>query len=187
MLRAMLTGEKVRIRKLERGDLAHIHRWQNDEDVTLWARFMPDHMVSLSALEKQYEKELAGEEEDRTTFMIEDRTEGKPIGWCVLRTWDRKHVNADLGLAFGEKEYWGRGFGTETMRLLLTLVFDHQGWHRAELWTLEENERMIRLARKFGFRDEGHEREAVYFGGKYRDIVSMGLLKSEWDARPNST
>jgi len=179
----MMEGDRVRIRKLERTDLPQLHRWMNDEALMAWARFMPDHMVSLTALEKEYEKELAGEEAHRTTYIIEEKASGRPIGWCVQRTWDAKHVNVDLGIAFGEKEYWGKGFGTEALGLLLTLTFDHQGWHRAELWTLAENERAIRLAEKFGFRREGYEREAAYFGGTYHDVISMGLLKAEWEAR----
>lgn len=179
----MLEGDRVRLRKLETSDLAHLHRWMNDQDVMAWARFMPDHMTSLSALEKEYEKELAGEDEHRTTLIIEDKELGKPVGWCTARSWERKHVNADLGVAFGEKDHWSKGYGTETMRLLLTLLFDHQGYHRLELWTLAENERAIRLASKMGFRKEGLEREAIYFDRAYHDVVSMGLLKAEWDAK----
>ena len=179
----MIEGERVLLRKLERSDLPVLHRWLNDEGLMAWARFSPDHMMSLAAVEKEYEKELAGEERERTTFSIEDIASGKPLGWCVVRTWDRKHVNADLGIALGEKELWGKGYGTEAMHLLLTIVFDHQGWHRAELWTLAANERAIRSFEKCGFRKEGTAKEAAYYGGSYHDLVVMALLRSEWAAR----
>ncbi len=178
----MIEGERVRLRKLERADLPVLHRWMNDAEVMGWARFAPDHMVSAAAMEKEYEKELAGEAQDRTTLIIEERAAAAPIGWCSYRSWDHKHVNVDIGIAFGEKDRWSKGYGTEALRLLLTLLFDHEGWHRAELWTLAENERAIGLASKLGFRKEGFEREGFYFGGRYHDIVSMGLLKAEWDA-----
>jgi len=84
---------------------------------------------------------LAGEDHERTTYVIEERASGKAIGWRVMRTWDRKHVNTNVGIGLGEKDLWGKGYGTEAMNLLLTIAFDHQGWHRAELWTLAENER----------------------------------------------
>ncbi len=179
----MIEGQRVRLRKIERADLPVLHRWLNDAEVMMWARFTPDHMTSLTALEKEFEKEFAGEERERTTFVIDERTSGKPIGWCVMRTWDRKHVNTNVGIGLGEKEYWSKGYGTEAIRLLLTIVFDHQGWHRAELWTLADNARAIRSFEKCGFREEGRERESAYHSGKYHDIVLMALLKSEWDAR----
>ena len=180
---AMIEGKRVRLRKLERGDLPVLHRWLNDAGLMSWARFSPDHMMSQTAVEKEYEKELAGEERERTTFIVEERASGKPLGWCVVRTWDRKHVNADLGIALGEKELWGQGYGTEAMNLLLTIVFDHEGWHRAELWTLAENERAIHSFEKCGFRKEGHTKESAYYGGGYHDIVVMAQLGSEWNAR----
>ena len=180
---AVIEGEHVRLRKLERSDLPVLHRWLNDASLMGWARFSPDHMMSLAAVEKEYEKELAGEERERTTFVIEEIASGKPLGWCVVRTWDRKHINADVGIALGETELWGKGYGTEALGLLLTIVFDHQGWHRAELWTLAENARAIRSFEKCGFRKEGHTRESAYYGGSYHDIVVMAQLGSEWAAR----
>lgn len=178
----MMDGEHVRLRRLERPDLPILHRWMNDQDVVAWARFSPDHMISLPALEREYEKELLGEDRDRTTLILEDRTSGRPIGWCNAQTWDRKHVSTSLGIAIGEKELWGKGVGTEALSILLGLVFGQQGWHRAELYTLAENERMIRSAEKVGFRRCGLEHEAAYYDGGYHDIVEMELLKSEWQA-----
>ncbi len=179
----MIEGEHVRLRRLERTDLPLMHKWLNDADVMAWARFQPDHMVSQSALEKNFEKELNGEDTEQTHFVIEERSTGKPIGWCVMRTWDEKHVNTNLGIGLGEKEAWNRGFGTEAVRLLLTIAFDHRRWHRAELWTLAENGRAIRAAEKAGFRREGLEKEGAYHSGAYHDVVLMAQLKSEWDAR----
>ena len=182
----MIEGERVRLRKIERKDLPLLHGWLNDRDLMAWARFSPDHMISLSALEKEFEKELAGEESNQVHFIVEERETSRPIGWCVMRTWDRKHVSTNVGIGLGEKDLWGKGYGTEAMRLLLEIVFDHEGWHRAELWTLAENERAIRSFEKCGFRTAGREREATFYSGAYHDIVLMEQLKSEWDARRGS-
>ncbi len=63
------------------------------------------------------------------------------------------------------------------------MVFDQQGWHRAELYTLEENERAIRSAEKCGLRRCGLEHESTFYDGGYHNVVEMELLRSEWDAR----
>ncbi len=178
----MIEGEHVRLRKLERADLPLLHGWMNDRDVMAWARFSPDHMVSLSALEKDYEKELVGEDRERTTFIIEERAAGRPIGWCTVRTGDRKHVSANVGIGLGEKVLWGKGYGSEAVGLLLGIVFDQQAWHRAELYTLADNVRAIRSAQKCGFRRCGLEHESVYYDGAYHDVVEMEQLRSEWHA-----
>jgi len=182
----VIEGAHVRLRKVERQDLPLLHKWMNDRDVVAWARFSPEHMTSLAALEKAYEKELHDEETERTSYMIEERASSRSIGWCVVRTWDRKHVSANVGISLGEKELWGKGYGTEAMELLLEIVFDHQGWHHAELWTLADNERAIKSFEKCGFRRVGLEREVAYYGGGYHDVVLMEQLKADWDARKAS-
>ncbi len=179
----MLDGERVRLRKVEREDLSRLHGWMNDRDVMAWARFSPDHMVSRSALEKDFEEELSGKSRERTTFIIEERASGSPIGWCTMRTGDRKHVSVNVGIGLGEKERWGKGYGSEAVALLLGIVFDQQAWHRAELYTLADNARAIRSAEKCGFRRCGIEHESTYYDGGYHDVVAMELLKAEWDAR----
>lgn len=180
---AMMDAEHVRLRKLEKQDLHLLHGWMNDREVMAWARFSPDHMISMSALEKEYEKELAGEDRERATFMVEDKESGRPIGWTTVRTWDRKHVSANVGIGLGEKEFWGRGYGTEAVGLVLEIVFDQQGWHRAELYTLADNRRAIRSAEKCGFRVCGREQESAFYDGAYHDVVEMEQLRAEWDAR----
>lgn len=180
--KAVIEGATVRLRKLERTDLPFLHRWYNDAEIMAWARFAPDHMVSLESLEQDYAKELAGEERERSTFVIEEKASGRAVGSCVMRTWDRKHVNTNVGILL-EKDLWGKGYGTEAMGLLLAIAFDQQGWHRADLWTLADNERAIRSFEKCGFRLEGRERESAHFDGAYHDVVLMGELRSEWDAR----
>ena len=186
ILGIVIEGERVRLRKLEKLDLPLLHKWANDREVVAWARFSPEHMTSLAALEKAYEKELHDEETERVSFVIEESASSPPIGWGVVRTWDRKHVSANVGISLGEKELWGKGYGTEAMNLLLEIVFDHQGWHHAELWTLAENERAIKSFEKCGFRRVGVEREVAYFSSGYHDVLLMEQLKSEWDARKAS-
>lgn len=179
---AVIEGERVRLRRIERADLVTLHRWMNDSEVVSWARFSADHMISQAQLERDLEKDFAGDDTEHLRYIVEERASGSAIGWCTIRTWDRKHVSANVGIALGDKALWGKGYGTEAMRLLLTIVFDFQGWHRAELWTLAENERAIKSFEKCGFRIEGREHESTYYEGAYHDVVLMAVLKSEWDA-----
>ena len=41
----------------------------------------------------------------------------------------------------------------------------------------------IRVYEKAGFVLEGRQREHAWVRGAYEDIVRMGLLRSEWEAR----
>ena len=105
----MIEGEHVRLRKLGRTGLPTLHRWMNDREVMAWARFSPDHMVSLAALEKEYEKELAGEDPEGAAFLGGERGSGRASGWTAGRRGDRRHGSATVGNGVGAKEFWGCG------------------------------------------------------------------------------
>jgi RimJ/RimL family protein N-acetyltransferase len=59
--------------------------------------------------------------------------------------------------------------------------------HRVTLETYETNEPAIRFFEKVGFVREGLIREAVYDDGRYYNILSFGLLKSEYRKDHNGT
>jgi RimJ/RimL family protein N-acetyltransferase len=172
----VLQGEKVVLRGPEKEDLPELHKMMNGEELMGWARFRPDHMVSMVALGKEYDHELKGEAEGRRTFVVVERPTGKTVGWATLRWWRLSRSSADVGLAL-MMESRGKGCGTGVVRQLRALAFDQNGMHRVELGTRAENAGMQKAAGSLGFRREGLLREALCFDGKHQDPVLMGLLK----------
>ena len=175
----MLQGRQVYLRGIERGDLRLLHRLENDEEVMGWARFRPDHTVSMEELEKTYDDELKGNSPTKRTFVIVHRKTGKVAGWCSIRWWRPFVTSADIGLALA-KDYRGKGMGAEVARLLTELAFDQYNMHKVELFTRADNKAMIKSAEKSGFRIEGRVRETLYFDGKFHDGVQMGVLREEF-------
>ncbi len=80
----------------------------------------------------------------------------------------------------GEKRAWNKGYGTETVELLLKEVFEQLNLHRAEWWTFAENTTSLRLAEKMGFKEEGRLRDTVFFDNRFHDMVVLGLLRDEY-------
>ena len=175
----MLQGRLVQLRGLEREDLKLLHNMQNDEEVMEWARFRPDHTVSMEALEKEYEDELRGNTSTRRTFAVVHKKTGKVAGWCSIRWWRPFATSADIGLAL-MKNHRRKGIGADVTRVLTELAFDQYNMHKVELFTRADNRAMIRSAEKSGFRVEGRIRETLYFNGRFHDGVSMGVLESEF-------
>lgn len=175
----MLQGRLVHLRGIERDDLKLLHQLENDEEVMGWARFRPDHAVSMDELEKRYEDELKGNSPTRRTFAIVYRKTGEVAGWCSIRWWRPFVTSAEIGLALA-KEQRGKGIGTEVTGLLTELAFDQYNMHKVELFTRADNRAMIRSAEKNGFKVEGRLRETLYFDGKFHDGVQMGVLRGEF-------
>lgn len=88
--------------------------------------------------------------------------------------------DAYVGIGLGEQDCWGKGYGTDAMRLILKYAFTELNLFRVSLNVFEYNPRAIRSYEKAGFKHEGRIREFLHKDGKYYDLIYMGILRSEW-------
>ena len=112
-------------------------------------------------------------------FLVED-LEGRPLGLADYARVDQVARSAELGLTIGEPDAWSRGYGTEAATLLIRFVFERLNLRRVEIRTWDGNERVLRLAARLGFVEEGRLRQAQVVLGAYRDTVVLGLLRDEF-------
>lgn len=178
----MLTGEKVRLRPVERYDLAKIVEWRNKPRVlrNLFS-YLP---LSMAQQEKWFEGYL--NRRDDLMFIIENEG-GIPIGTIGLDNIDHKNAVAEYGRKIiGEDEYLGQGYATDAGRTLIRFAFQQMNMNRLFMETLATNERTIHVCEKVGFRVEGTLREAVFLDGAYHDILVMAMLRREWQEREAS-
>jgi len=89
----------------------------------------------------------------------------------------------DLGLLILDPAYWGAGVGTRALTLWVTDTFEWTDAHVLTVTTWSGNGRMLRLARRLGFRECGRVREARALGAGRFDQVRLDLLRTEWEAR----
>jgi RimJ/RimL family protein N-acetyltransferase len=176
----MLRGERVTLRPIERDDLKRLHELMTaNVDLVLLSHGSWEPW-SLVAMEKEYDKRL--EEPDKSEFVIE--ADGKVIGEIDLHRWkNRRAGSASFGVSIFDPEYLGKGYGREAVDLLLDWAFRIQNFRRIGLTCLATNERAIRSYEAVGFVHEGRQRQAEYCDGQYVDVVSMGILRPEWEAR----
>lgn len=177
----MLRGKRVTLRPFERDDVKRQHELMVNVDLVLpaYATWEPN---SLAAREKWFDKS-AEKEGEQTQFAIE--IEGRFVGFINLHPWsvNRKAGTAMFGMAILDPEYVGKGYGREALNLFLDWAFRIQNFRRIGLISWVDNQRAIRCYKACGFVEEGREREAEYVAGNYVDIVHMGLLRREWEAR----
>jgi RimJ/RimL family protein N-acetyltransferase len=62
-------------------------------------------------------------------------------------------------------------------------LFTNSTVHKIALDTWSFNERMIRVAGKLGFIQEGIERELILWQGQWLDLVHCGILRQEWEEK----
>lgn len=167
-------GEKVALGPLRR-DLAELYqKWNNDFVVSrATSQIRP---VTLAEQEESIER--LSKERSIVFFTIYELVTKRPIGFTYLA--DMKKGNAEFAILIGERDCHGRGYGTETTRLMLDYAFTVLGLHNVMLKVTAFNAAGIGAYQKAGFREIGRRREAVWLNGRYWDMIYMDCLAAEF-------
>ena len=177
----MLRSEKVILRPVKRSDISHFLKWFNDPEVI---QYLNMYLPMTEMAEEKWIEDLAtrGRAGTDTHFVMEamDGDGNTPIGTIGLHGISPKDHSAGFGIAIGERDYWGKGYGTEATRLILDYSFRQLNLHRIWSAAFAFNERSIKLHKSVGFREEGRQREAIFKNGEFHDIVEFGILRDEW-------
>ena len=95
----------------------------------------------------------------------------------LTELYDIRDGSATLGIIIGERAYWGRGYGTETVRRVLDIAFNEVGLDSVRLSTFEDNLRAQASFRKAGFREL---QRVAQRGDKGRMSVWMSIPRERW-------
>lgn len=187
-MRDLFRGELVRITSEEPsvGAKVEVH-WQRDSEFHRLADSDPARMESEKKLKEWFGKRAEdGFKPERYSFSIRTLEEDKYIGFFGL--WlDLIHSEAWVGIGIGEREFWGKGYGTDMMKLCLRYAFTELNVQRVSLGLHEYNPRALRSYEKAGFRLEGRTRKDLAREGKRYDSLWMGILREEWLGLDTST
>ena len=171
-----ILGERVALGPLVREHLPLHVRWMNDFSVT--RTIATPRPWTLEAMTAWFER--AAVSDGPHWFTIFERATSRPIGRTDLFEIDWRHGTAVWGLVIGERDAHGRGFGTETARLMLDYAFTALGLHSVRLDVDEFNRAGRRAYEKAGFREFGRRRQATWMGGRFWDLVYMECLAHEF-------
>ncbi|HEU5353771.1 MAG TPA: GNAT family protein [Actinocrinis sp.] len=99
------------------------------------------------------------------------------VGWHRVTTGPSSATwNIGIGLMAKER---GKGFGTRAQRLLVEYLFSYTQFHRIEAGTETTNLAEQRSLEKVGFTREGIIRGACFRAGRWRDMVSYSILRTD--------
>ena len=166
-------GERVLLREKSPADIANDYRWRTDAELAKLDAGSPIRM-SYGAFERNSIDEL-NHPAPRSKRLSVDTIDGAHIGNVMFYDIDMRTRQAELGIMIGDKDYWSRGYGTETVDLLLDHMFGEYDFDRVYLHTLSWNRRARRSFSKSGFRDV----KAVRKGGY--DFILMEIWRDDWE------
>lgn len=177
---ARLEGDRVALRRLGGEDVPRLYEIFSDPEVS---RYWSSGPLESPAGAQLLLEEIDSLWEEGTLFQwgIARVPEDDVVGTCTLFQVDREHGRGEVGYALAYR-FWGRGYATEALSLLLGYVFHDLGLHRLEADVDPRNAPSIRLLERLGFRREGVLRERWRVNDEWQDGALYGLLRSEWPA-----
>jgi len=169
-----LIGNIVNLRSLEETDLENIFNWLSDYDVTklLFYRYYPP---KIEKMKEEIKKEI---KQDFEFAIIEKKTDFH-IGWAGIYEIDRINKNGEIRFFIGDKRFWGKGFTTECVSLLIDYAFNKLNLHRLYGGANIENIGSVKIFQKLGFHDEGISKDGFFRDGQYYDLVRFGLINTD--------
>lgn len=129
-------------------------RWDKDSEFLRLADSDPAQLWSEKKRKEFIEKNM---EKNSQAFRFSVRTldEDKLIGSVSLWVNSWTHSEAWVGIVIGERDHWGKGYGTDAMRLIVQYGFVEANLRRISLALHSYNPRALKSYEKVGFKMEG--------------------------------
>jgi RimJ/RimL family protein N-acetyltransferase len=180
-MKDILRGERVRLAAADSQELSKTFsaRSRDSELMRLFGSG-PARTYSTHATQSFYEKGLDANAENHHWFSIRALDDDRLLGETDLQIDSWQAREAFIGIGIYNRADWGKGFGTDAMKLALRFAFLELNLLRVSLTVFEYNPRAIRSYEKVGFRHEGRLRGALLKDEKRWDMFYMGILFDDW-------
>lgn len=165
-------GKLVMLREVEAEDLDSVWEWENDSEMGLYLNADPQKRMSMDEVQRRFQQYRT---DPTSGLFIICTVEGERIGMLGFDRLYRDIGTCRLFIGIGVKGYWGRGYGSEAMRLALQYFFHDVHLQKVQLSVYDFNTRAIASYRKCGFEVEGVRRNIAYVNGEWCDSIEMAI------------
>lgn len=161
---------KIFLRKIKKSDWPYFLKWWQDKKLVRLTSGIFEH--SAEKLKKYFLAIVTSKKDYH--YIIETKRK-KIIGHLAL---NHKNKNrAETQIVIGEKKYWDKGIGAQTIKQLIAIAFSKLGYKEIYLEVRSNNLRALNLYKDCGFKKIGIKR---YPKNKYLPKVLMMLLTKKY-------
>jgi len=168
----MIIGSKIILRDKRLADALDDYTWQTDPGL---ARLDAAPLLTITFPQylSDYTSQPGYSASTRHPFAI-DTLDGKHIGNCVYYGVNETRGEAELGIMIGNRDYWDKGYGADTVTTLVSYIFRQTNLKRIYLKTLDWNGRAQKCFKKCDFTPYGHLVRDGY------SFVLMEIHRKQW-------
>lgn len=178
----VLEGDRVTLTPLQIENIYKHFQWNNDPELNRFDNELPFRKENFGEFKDRFEQMVFQPIPDTIDFEVHVEN-GVLIGVAYAVDISTYHRHCSVGVTIGDRDYWGRGYGRESLDVLLDYCFNELEMHRVSTETFEYNEAWRRLVKKAGFKRDGVERDYLFREGAYWDKEVYGMLEDEYAAR----
>ena len=173
-------GRRVELRRHVPENLASFQRWYADPDI---ASMLRHDLNPLNARQSQsyFETLILPLSARGFCWAIVDASSGQLLGTTALTEVTSRTRSALFRIVIGERDAWGKGFGTEATRLVCEQAFSSLSLLQVRLEVFRHNERAIATYERVGFQETGSHIEFVRNRGIDLHVREMALQKDDYD------
>jgi RimJ/RimL family protein N-acetyltransferase len=169
---------RVFLRALDLEDYKSSLQWRRDDEI--WDMVVGRKYYVSEEYERRWVARIAEGTPNDVKLAICTRVDQKYVGNIYLTDIDFFNRHASSSILIGDKDYWGNGYATEAMLLILHHAFFELGLERIEARQLLSNQASIKLHQKCGYKVEGTLRKVVFKNGQLVDLNVMACLRNDF-------
>ncbi|MBR1696110.1 MAG: GNAT family N-acetyltransferase [Selenomonas sp.] len=167
----LIAGPRLRLRKATEKDL----------DFSIDLEYAADNLPYIVPFDRDFHTNIVTRGEASMDVIVEEVATGEPVGYFLVAGLKTEAKEMEWTHEIIAKK--GMGYGHEAMQLIKKWCFAVKKFHRAWLDCKDYNERALHLYESEGMVREGLIRETIITNGKYENLVILGILDREYEAR----
>lgn len=171
-----LQTEKILLRPYKEDDLHLLHVWFNDPEVTYFM-FTGQKPTTIDQVGEIMKKDVNA---NNVIMVAVDKETSDVFGLVGLYEIHDTAKKAEMRIIIGNKDYWGKGYGTELSELINYYGFDRLNLHRIFLGFTASNQAAKRAYEKAGYIEEGVLCDDIYRNSQYYDSIRMAILRDDY-------
>lgn len=165
---------QVSLRPLSTTDLSVVLAWSRDEEFCLANEWQSEPPVEQ--IHRWLTNSANGEFPDLVRLGVV--CDSELIGYVDLA--NMTDVSAEFGIAIGDSNRWGHGFGTAAGRAILAYAFDDLGLHHVDAVVSSSNLRSQQLVNRLGFWRSPPSAESLCDSEPFEGRLSFRLTDDQW-------
>ncbi len=172
----------VEIKQFDLQNVSVHYKWNNDKELNYYDSDYPHQYESFETFLKRIKSVLDERNETSDLFEIHLTENDKLIGIVDIHAIDKYNKRCFVNCTIGDREYAGKGYDVEALKIVLAHCFEEKGMHKVATAAFDFNTSWIDSVKKLGFQKEGQLREHVLKNDAYCDKLIFSLLENDFQS-----